>query len=121
MSDAKCPDCWKSAVVTSTVDRLQKQLKLLADRGYGDRDRLFRKMVEEFGEYAEAIEYYNGSTRKKKKLGGLDPVAKLREEVADMLMITLALAKVEGMDIVRACDMAASKLEQRTKEHNERK
>jgi NTP pyrophosphatase (non-canonical NTP hydrolase) len=82
------------------VNDVDKLIGLLGERGYGSRDRLFRKLAEETGEYAEAIEYLNGSTRKVAKFAGKEtPEEKLKEEVSDMVMMGLALARVEGMHV----------------------
>jgi len=90
---------------------------LLASRGYGERDRLFRKLVEEMGEYAEAIEFNNGATRKKKKFGDKDPKQMLRGEVVDIIMVGIALARAEGLKVIDILERINEKLSKREKEH----
>jgi len=95
----KEPPTWSAQITsreTALVRDVDKLIGLLSARGYGDRDRLLRKLMEEVGEYCEAIEYANGSTRKIKKFEGVDPQAKLLEEISDVVMVALALAKLDG-------------------------
>jgi len=96
------------------VDYLLKSLK---DRGYGNRERLFRKMIEEAGEYGEAIEYYNGATRKVKKFQGKDAKEMLREEISDLVMVGLALASLDDLGIEDVLTRIKNKLERREEEH----
>jgi len=73
---------------------------LLRARGWGNRDRLLRKLMEELGEYAEAVEYDNGSTNKVKKLKDVcTPQEKLQEEICDVAMMTFALARDAGLEV----------------------
>lgn len=80
-----------------TLDEL---IALLDKRGWGDKNRLFRKLIEECGEYAEAIEYENGSSGKVKKLKDkATPQQKLHEEICDVIMMALALAHKDGLSV----------------------
>lgn len=63
-----------------------------------DRNSLFIKLLEEIGEYAEAIEYEKGVKRKVDKFN-ISPEEKLQEEIADVLLIVLALGKQEGLNL----------------------
>ena len=76
-----------------------------------NRDRLFRKLMEEIGEYAEAIEFENGSTHKKKKFGDANPDDMLEEEVCGIAMMVLALARYEGLEIRTVLENISKKLE----------
>jgi len=94
--------------------KLEAQLASLAERGYGDRDRILRKLAEELGEYAEAIEYLMGASRKVKKFSGIvSPKEKLQEEAVDLVMMAFAAARAEGLDAVETCLRVAKKLEER--------
>lgn len=93
----------------------------LKNRGFNSRDRLFRKLVEELGEYAEAIEYNNGSTRKKAKFKNkATPKQKLQEEIVDIFMVTIALAYIEDLSIIEMLKKIIDKLGERKKEHDNR-
>lgn len=93
---------------------LRKQLIGLAERGYGDRDRILRKLAEELGEYAEALEYFHGASRKVEKFSGVaSPQEKLQEEALDLLMMAFAAVQAEGIGPTEACQMVADKLESR--------
>lgn len=76
-----------------------------------NRDRLFRKLIEEIGEYAEAIEFENGSTNKKKKFGDVSADDMLEEEICDVVMMALALARYEGLNIRTVLKNVSKKLE----------
>jgi NTP pyrophosphatase (non-canonical NTP hydrolase) len=82
-----------------------KYIALLEKRGWGNRDRLLRKLMEELGEYAEAVEYDNGSSGKVKKFKDKEtPQEKLHEEICDVVMMALALANNAGLktnDVLR--------------------
>ena len=99
------------------LDDVDHLIQSLRERGYGGRERLFRKLIEEAGEYGEAIEFHNGSTRKKAKFAGEDSKEKLAEEAADIVMVALALAKTEGLDIRSVLDVITEKLSIRQMEH----
>jgi len=81
------------------LDNVDLYIRKLKERGYGDRDRLFRKLIEEAGEYGEAVEFSNGSTRKRAKFKGEDPKEKLCEEAADIVMVALAISSLDGIGI----------------------
>lgn len=106
----------RTRMLVMDVDRL---IGLLKDRGYGSRDRLLRKLFEEIGEYCEAIEYSNGSTRKVQKFKGIDPKSKLSEEISDVVMVALALARTEGLDISSVLEIIKEKLGWRETEYRE--
>jgi len=92
------------------IEETQELIRLLKERGFNNRDRLFRKLVEETGEYAEAIEFSNGSTRKVKKYSNIDPKDKLQEEICDIVMVALALASKEDLFIVDCLSRIRDKL-----------
>lgn len=95
------------------ADQVGDLIRNLRERGFDNRDRLFRKLVEETGEYAEAIEYNNGSTKKKEKFSGkTTPREKLEEEIVDVFMIALALGQFEGFSLYEMLDRLKTKLEQ---------
>ena len=102
------------------IDKINELLQGLLDRGYGDRERLFRKLIEEIGEYAEAIEYDNGATRKKEKFKDQDPKELLEEELSDIFMVVLALATCESISVETMVDRIYNKLSKREREHRER-
>lgn len=80
-----------------TLDEL---IVLLENRGWGDRDRLIRKTMEELGEYVESVEYLYGSSGKVEKFKGkASPQEKLHEEICDVIMMALALAHKDGLSI----------------------
>jgi len=78
-----------------------------------NRDRLFRKLMEEIGEYAEAIEFENGSTNKKKKFGDVSADDMLEEEICDVVMMALTLARYEGLEIRTVLENISKKLEKK--------
>ena len=94
------------------LNKANQLIGLLKNRGYQSRDRLFRKLVEECGEYAEAIELFYGATRK---------VDKLEEEIADVVMVGLALARIEGMTIEDVLNTIILKLSEREDEYQRSK
>lgn len=102
------------------LDNVDLYIKKLKERGYGDRDRLFRKLIEEAGEYGEAIEFSHGSTRKKAKFKDEDPKEKLCEEAADIVMVALAISSLDDIGIRAALNRIIAKLSIRQKEHDER-
>jgi phosphoribosyl-ATP pyrophosphohydrolase len=75
-----------------------------------NRDRLLRKLMEEIGEYCEAVEFENGSTHKVKKFGDANPSDMLEEEVCDIVMMALALARYEGLEIRAVLENVSKKL-----------
>lgn len=80
-----------------TLDEL---IALLEKRGWGARDRLIRKLMEECGEYCEAVEYLNGSSGKVEKFKNkATPQEKLHEEICDVIMMALALAAKDGLKV----------------------
>lgn len=83
---------------------------LLKERGYGSRDRLLRKLMEEMGEYCEAIEFDLGATRKKEKFGDKNPRDMLHEEISDVVMVALALASFEGLTVSNVLENINKKL-----------
>lgn len=80
-----------------------------------NRERLFRKLVEELGEYCEAIEFENGSTNKVEKFKDITPDEKLEEEICDVIMMSLALARYEGLNIEKVLENIHNKLEKYSK------
>lgn len=93
------------------ISKANDLIGLLKDRGFGERDRLFRKLVEEVGEYAEAIEYEQGAERKVAKFEGkVSPKEKLVEEVVDVVIVALALARIEGLRVEGVLGAINSKL-----------
>jgi NTP pyrophosphatase (non-canonical NTP hydrolase) len=93
------------------LSELGIEMRLLAERGFGERERILRKLMEELGEYAEAVEYANGSTNKIKKFAGrATPEEKLKEESCDLLMMALAAVGAEGFGIMEACRAVTEKL-----------
>jgi len=99
------------------VQEVNNLIDGLRVRGYTNRDRLLRKMIEEMGEYAEAVEYHNGATRKVKKFKGKDSKKMLREEISDLIMVGFALAKVDGYKIEDVLMSIRDKLSKREAEH----
>lgn len=86
--------------MSQNIRMVEYYIELLRSRGWGSRDRLLRKLMEELGEYAEAVEYDNGSTNKIKKLQDVcTPKEKLQEEICDVAMMTFALASDAGLDV----------------------
>lgn len=132
---------WKMSIKTNldkirqTIGKFEKAVKfelptvranhligLLKDRGYNDRDRLFRKLIEEAGEYAEAMEYERGATRKVAKYQGeTTPKEKLTEEISDVVMVALALARTEGLMIEDVLSIINRKLGEREDEYQRSK
>jgi NTP pyrophosphatase (non-canonical NTP hydrolase) len=111
-----CSDSCRLEFYDGMFLRVRRALGKLAERGYGGRERLQRKMAEELGEYAEAIEYFNGATRKVAKFKDkVSPEEKLCEEAVDMLMIACAIVQAEGIDIFDALEAVAAKLDEREK------
>ena len=101
------------SIVNTTDDDIADLLtrwKILENE---NRDRLFRKIVEELGELAEAIEFENGSTNKVKKFKGKNPGDMLEEEICDVVMMALALAKYEGLGIRTVLENVSKKLEKK--------
>jgi NTP pyrophosphatase (non-canonical NTP hydrolase) len=90
---------------------VQTLINNLENRGFDSRDRLLRKLVEEVGEYCEAIEYFNGSSKKVKKLQDVaTPQEKLKEEIVDVVMMGLALARREELSICDVLEAIKTKL-----------
>ena len=91
-----------------TLDEL---IALLDRRGWGNRDRLIRKLVEEFGEYCESVEYLNGSSGKIEKFKDkATPQEKLHEEICDVIMMALCLARKDGLSINEVLNRIYTKL-----------
>jgi NTP pyrophosphatase (non-canonical NTP hydrolase) len=111
------------------IEEVEKLIRNLRERGYDNKERLFRKLIEEIGEYAEAIEYENGVTKKVEKLRAkATPKEKLQEEIVDVFMITLALGQIEGLSAYEMFRRVGEKLkkqkfihEERTRKQNEQK
>lgn len=98
------------------IDDLENSLELLFKRGWRDKDKLFKKIVEEIGEYSEALTFEAGATRKVAKYKGIFPKDKCREEICDVLMMALALAKMEDFTVLEALEAVNDKLKEREKE-----
>jgi len=101
------------------IRNVNELIDLVKKRGYGDRDRLLRKLLEEIGEYCEAIEYSCGATRKVQKFKGVPPGEKLVEEIADVTMAALVLASIEGTNVQSVLEIIKQKLGLREAEHRE--
>lgn len=98
-----------------TLDDL---IVLLDKRGWGNKDRLFRKLIEECGEYAEAIEFENGSSGKVKKFKDkATPQQKLHEEICDVIMMALALAHKDGLSVDEVLKTIYKKLYEKEAAH----
>jgi len=103
------------------IDNVELLIEDLRERGFDNRDRLLRKMIEELGEYAEAIEYYNGSIKKIEKFKDKGtPTEKLREEIVDVFMIVMALGQLEDLSIYDIFERLKTKLEQQKSIHETR-
>lgn len=100
--------------LTSVVETADSDIMDLLDRWKilknENRDRLIRKLMEEIGEYCEAVEFENGSTHKVKKFGDANPYDMLEEEVCDIVMMALALARYEGLEIRAILENISKKL-----------
>jgi len=94
----------------SILADVEYYITLLRLRGFNSRDRLLRKLMEEAGEYAEAMEYNDGSTRKVAKFKGENPAEMLKGEATDLIIIALALASIEGLNIRTALQGVVDKL-----------
>lgn len=106
---------------TELVEQVEALIRNLRERGYDDRDRLFRKLVEETGEYAEAIEYNNGSTKKVEKFKDkATPQEKLEEEIVDIFMIAVALGQIENLSIFTMLERLRKKLAEQKFIHESR-
>jgi NTP pyrophosphatase (non-canonical NTP hydrolase) len=99
------------------IRSVNKLIGLLKNRNYGDRDRLIRKLLEEMGEYAEAVEFDNGATRKVAKFKGLNSKTKLKEEISDVIMVAFALARFEGYTVEDVLEVIVCKLSKREDEY----
>ena len=99
------------------IGYLTEELKLLASRrfrGKDGKDRILRNLMEELGEYAEAVEYSLGSSDKMRKFDGkVTPAEKLREESLNLLMLAFAAVRAEDINIVEACQMVADQLKRK--------
>jgi NTP pyrophosphatase (non-canonical NTP hydrolase) len=103
------------------VFEVEDLIRNLRERGFDNRDRLFRKLVEETGEYAEAIEYNNGSTKKVEKFKDKEtPSEKLEEEIVDIFMITLALGQIERLSMAEMLKRLRDKLKKQKFIHESR-
>ncbi len=103
------------------VSEVEDLIANLRERGYDSRDRLFRKLVEETGEYAEAIEYNNGSTKKVAKFKDkVTPQEKLEEEIVDVFMIAVALGQIEGLRLYEMLERLRDKLAEQKFIHESR-
>ena len=103
------------------VELVDKYIKLLEKRNWGNRDRLLRKLMEELGEYAEAVEYSNGSSAKIRKFAGkVTPEEKLREEICDVAMMVFALANNIGLKTNDVLRIVHEKLAKHERKHQER-
>lgn len=103
------------------IFEVEDLIRNLRERGFDNRDRLFRKLVEETGEYAEAIEYNNGSTKKVEKFKDKEtPSEKLEEEIVDIFMITLALGQIEGLSMAEMLKRLRDKLKKQKFIHESR-
>lgn len=112
----------KNAVqIELPAQRTNHLIGLLKNRGYNTRDRLIRKLCEETGEYCEAVELANGATRKLAKYPNVSPQNKLAEEISDVVMVGLALARIEGLMIEDVLDIINRKLGEREEEYQRSK
>ena len=100
-------DEWKKIF---ELDDLYDDVDKIINRYEDDRNSLFIKLLEEIGEYAEAIEYEKGVKRKVDKFD-VSPEEKLREEIADVLLIVLALGKQEGLNLKDLLERIKGKFE----------
>jgi len=93
------------------IKDIEKLISNFKVNGYDDRERLFRKLVEEVGEYSEAIEYNHGSPNKMNKFKDIaTSKEKLQEEIIDVLVITLALGNIEELNIYEMLKRVKNKL-----------
>ena len=103
------------------ICQVNNLMALLHHRGFGDRDRLFRKLVEEAGEYAEAIEYLHGGRRKIEKFKNkVTAREKLEEEIVDVIMMGLALATLEDLKVENILEKIYNKLTEKENEYQQR-
>ena len=86
------------------------EIRDIRRRGLHGRDKLFRKLSEEVGEYAEAIELLYGNKRKVEKFLGLNSMDRLRDEITDVIMIALCLAEIDGLGVDRVLDSVLEKI-----------
>lgn len=91
--------------------RLEGLIFYLKNRGFRTRDRLFNKLMEEVGEYCEAVEFQNGSSRKVAKFSGENPDEKVAEEISDVLMMAFALLNYHEISIDDAVERMIRKLD----------
>lgn len=104
--------------MSELLKETNKHIEALKLRGFDDRDRLLRKLQEEAGEYAEAVSYSYGDSRKVRKFDGkISPTEKLQEEVVDLTMIALALANLDGLKVADVLGRINEKLSLREEEY----
>lgn len=94
------------------INKVDQLIQNLDKRGWGDKNKLFYKLVEEVGEYSEACSYANGSTAKIAKFKDkATPIQKLHEEIVDVIMMGFALAYQDGLEVEDVLERIAEKLE----------
>lgn len=81
------------------LDRFNDDVERIISRFKNSKKSLFIKLMEEIGEYAEVIKYDDGDKRKLEKFNNVDVLEKFQEEIADILLIVLALARKDGLDL----------------------
>ena len=100
--------------ILSTIENVDYLIGVLKNRGY-KRDRLFRKLVEEMGEYSETLEMIDNF--KKEKLKGRDPNELAKLEICDVIMDGFALAETHGLKINDVLEIIREKINRKEKEY----
>jgi len=96
------------------IDEQDELLRVKKGADYGERERVFARTIklgEEYGELCDAVLASVGDQRKGKlkKQTHLD----LRDEFADVFIVTFLLAKVMNVDIMQALDHKVRKIREK--------
>lgn len=106
----------KSALDTAHDEFVLFRDDLFNRWGKSTTERLFRKLVEETGEYSEALSYKAGNSGKVKKFeGGPTPDEKITEEIADVFLVAVCLAWAHGLSVTELFKLSCDKLNKKRK------
>lgn len=87
-------------------------------KNYNSITRKALKLCEECGEVAEAVFAFKGNKKKIKKIEaeGQTPVDRITEEVGDVIVVALGVAKIAGVEPFKVIEYATEKLKRKVED-----